>query len=119
MNSDYWQNMIKKQLEFNDILGNPIPKMTDVEQMQREVEKPYHYNVRPAHETIDVMRIMSTGKEMLQPMQQTFYTNAIKYLDRFPFKGTAVKDLHKSIEYIKFLIKDIEENGFREDDEDD
>lgn len=81
-----------------------------------DVKKPKHYNIRPAFETLDVMRIMMTGKEMMTPMQCGYYANIIKYLDRFPFKDDAVKDLQKSITYIEFLIKDIETNGFRKED---
>lgn len=114
---DVYTKHIKKQLEVTNILGDLYPKMTEEEKLKKSVEKPYHYTVRPDYETKDVIAIMMTGKDMLRPIQSGYYFSALKYLDRFPFKETAIKDLYKSIEFIKFLIEDIEKNGFREDDD--
>ena len=36
--------------------------------------------------------------------------NIIKYVTRFPYKGTALQDLKKAKWYLEYLIKEVEKN---------
>jgi len=36
--------------------------------------------------------------------------NIIKYITRFPYKGTALADLEKAQWYLEYLIKEVEKN---------
>tara|TARA_R100001594_G_scaffold150644_1_gene213041 strand:- start:4748 stop:4975 length:228 start_codon:yes stop_codon:yes gene_type:complete len=36
--------------------------------------------------------------------------NIIKYVTRFPYKGTALQDLKKAQWYLEYLIKEVEKN---------
>ena len=36
--------------------------------------------------------------------------NIIKYVTRFPYKGTALQDLRKAKWYLEYLIKEVEKN---------
>ena len=75
--------------------------------MEDMVNSPAHYNTRDV-ETIDLIDLFLEGKEGLTLKQGHYLATALKYLDRFPFKGKPTTDLQKAIWYIERLLKTIE-----------
>ena len=76
--------------------------------MEDMVNNPAHYNTRDV-KTIDLIDLFLEGKEDELNLKQGHYlATALKYLDRFPFKGKPTMDLQKAIWYIERLLKTIE-----------
>ena len=76
--------------------------------MEDMVNSPAHYNTREL-ETIDLIDLFLEGKEAELNLKQGHYlATALKYLDRFPFKGKPTTDLQKAIWYIVRLLDTIE-----------
>ena len=76
--------------------------------MEDMVNSPAHYNTRDV-KTIDLIDLFLEGKEDELNLKQGHYlATALKYLDRFPFKGKPTMDLQKAIWYIERLLKTIE-----------
>ena len=76
--------------------------------MEDMVNSPAHYNTREV-KTIDLIDLFLEGKEDELNLKQGHYlATALKYLDRFPFKGKPTMDLQKAIWYIVRLLDTIE-----------
>ena len=76
------------------------------------VNHPQHYNTREV-ETIDLIDLFLEGKDGLTLKQGHYLATALKYLDRFPFKGNPTMDLQKAIWYIVRLLDTIENKEMR------
>ena len=63
------------------------------------INHPEHYS--KGIETIDYIR--SWNMDYVRG-------NIIKYVTRFPYKGTALQDLKKAKWYLEYLIKEVEKN---------
>ena len=75
--------------------------------MDDMVNSPAHYNTREV-ETIDLIDLFLEGKDGLTLQQGHYLATALKYLDRFPFKGKPTTDLHKAIWYIQRLTETLD-----------
>jgi len=64
------------------------------------INRPQHYT--KGIETIEYIRSWS---------MDYVRGNIIKYVTRFPYKGTALSDLRKAKWYLEYLIKEEEKNG--------
>lgn len=69
------------------------------------IHHPDHYNWKGA-ECIDVIEIMTEG---LNGIEAYYMGNIIKYLYRYPKKGTLIQDLRKAAQYVEFLLEHFEE----------
>lgn len=65
-----------------------------------EISKPNHYTWR-GKECKEIIADMVNGAEGLEAV---YLSNIIKYLYRYPMKGTPLKDLKKARQYLDFLI---------------
>ena len=63
------------------------------------INRPKHYTI--GIETIDYIR--SWNMDYVRG-------NIIKYVTRFPYKGTALQDLKKAKWYLEYLIKEVEKD---------
>lgn len=65
-----------------------------------DVQHPNHYTWRGTECTkaIEIMTSGATGADAM------YIGNIVKYLYRYPAKGTAIKDLMKARQYLDFLI---------------
>ena len=83
--------------------------------MLHAIKKPDHYTWKGI-ECKEVIGIMTRG---LSGADAYYLGNIIKYLYRYPKKGTPVKDVAKAAEYLTMLLHSVEgaeENGtFKED----
>lgn len=68
--------------------------------MNDEVQHPDHYTWKGT-ECKAVIEIMANG---LTGQEAYYVGNVIKYLYRYPAKGTPLKDLMKARQYLDFLI---------------
>ena len=84
--------------------------MLEFDEFGEYVVKPKHYNTRPHTETKDIIGYILDGKEDVLTLEQGHYlATAIKYLDRFTFKGTPIMDLQKAVVYIQYIIESLED----------
>jgi tetratricopeptide (TPR) repeat protein len=71
---------------------------------------------KPAHYTAGSIEVKDYLKSWSLPVLGTFpgfpESNAIKYLFRYPYKGSSVQDLEKAIEYLKWAIDDLDSKNF-------
>lgn len=68
---------------------------------QDEIKQPNHYTWR-GKECEQIIGDITQGSEG----KEAYYLGAaVKYLYRYPAKGTAIKDLRKAKQYIDMLIK--------------
>lgn len=75
-------------------------KEIDLEETQHdEIHKPDHYTWK-GKECKEIIDAMTTG---LTGIEAYYMGNIIKYLYRYPRKGTLESDLLKAEEYIRFL----------------
>ena len=68
--------------------------------MANDVQHPEHYTWKGT-ECKKVIEEMTKG---LDGQEAYYMGNIIKYLYRYPTKGTAIKDLMKARQYLDFLI---------------
>ena len=87
------------------VKGNPIPTKYK-EKLMDMVNKPPHYQTKTGLETIDVIEAFTDG---LNGIEATDTGNVIKYICRWPKKGTPILDLMKARDYIDHLISKVEE----------
>jgi hypothetical protein len=59
-------------------------------------------------EQIDIQASLMTHEEL----RGSLWGNVIKYICRWPFKGTPIKDLHKAKVYLDWLIEHEEKGPF-------
>ena len=73
-----------------------------------EVENPYHYTVgkMPGWDVIELI----IDHMPLTPNEGGLLWNCLKYLIRFPFKGSPIKDLNKARKYLDKFIEKYTEN---------
>lgn len=83
--------------------------------MLHDIKNPDHYTWKGV-ECKEVIGIMTRG---LSGEDAYYLGNIIKYLYRYPKKGTPMKDVAKAAEYLTMLLHSVEgaeENGtFKED----
>lgn len=70
-----------------------------------EIRHPDHYTWR-GFECKELIKMMTSGADGVEAM---YLGNVIKYLYRYPKKGTPVKDLKKARQYLDFLITEEEQ----------
>lgn len=76
-----------------------------IEQINDEVNHPAHY-LHGGMETIDLIKHV-TGAYPKEVVYQI--GNAVKYLDRAPYKGHLKQDIEKAIWYLNDAVKTLEE----------
>lgn len=70
-----------------------------------EVHKPDHYTWKG----IECKRVIALMTKGLTGQEAYIVGNIIKYLYRYPKKGSPVKDVAKAAEYAQMLLSEVEE----------
>lgn len=100
-----------KRLLVDDLIYKKDEEMkkclsiNDLEQSYDSVSNPAHYTEGREYEPRRVIEDWGLGFNL---------GNAIKYISRAGRKGNAIEDLNKAIQYIRFEIERLEEEGERQ-----
>ena len=113
---DYWYTVIMKELPGYEELSGYEEKCDKPEETN-EITRPAHYVFdKPCEEVRDVIKDRLTQMSDLVEYEEDLgdlvydYSNAIKYLLRWPFKN-GLKDLYKTKECVEELIEILESKG--------
>lgn len=68
---------------------------------------PNHYMGDGSITCEDAMRSMTANADGVSPMEAKWWTDAFKYLWRWPYKGQAVSDLQKARDCIDKLLAEM------------